>query len=188
MDTVTFVCGNSEEVLPDCDFTDLDIVLIDGGHGFPVPFVDWMFLAKKLRVGGLVIVDDIQIWTGEILRDFMAADHAWRHVRTFGKAVIFEKITSDILKDWGGQPYVVSRSEVPKDWPWLSNVALGLSSRMLEIAKSASTLPDSDLKKTKNLDETIKRIKMVLVEFENLRGKAISMNGSKEPNPASESL
>lgn len=180
-DTITFLCGNSEEVLPNCDFGDLDVALIDGGHGFPVPFVDWMFLAKKLRVGGWIIVDDIQIWTGEVLRDFMAADHAWRHVRTFGKAVIFQKLTNDILQDWGGQPYVVSQSEVPKDWPWLSNISIGLSSRLLEIAKSNVNLSHSDLRNTHNLNETIKLLKMALIEFEDLWRKTMSVSESIQP-------
>jgi hypothetical protein len=48
----------------------LDIVLIDGAHAFPFPFLDWYFTASALKAGGLLVIDDVQIATGTILADF----------------------------------------------------------------------------------------------------------------------
>jgi hypothetical protein len=51
---------------------------------------------------------------GKVLQNFMAADPAQKYVRIFGKTVIFQKLTSGILKDSGGQPYVVSKARCRK--------------------------------------------------------------------------
>ena len=65
---VTFEVDVSDRGLPRLDVTDLDLVLIDGAHGFPVPFLDWYYTAERLKVGGLLVVDDTQIWTGHVLK------------------------------------------------------------------------------------------------------------------------
>jgi hypothetical protein len=95
--TLSFLAGMSEDVLPTASLGNLDVALIDGGHGFPVPFVDWLYFAKRLKVGGLVIVDDVQIWTGTVLREFLAAeDGIWSLEKNFGKSVIFKKLNSNL--------------------------------------------------------------------------------------------
>src|SRR4029077_5196434 len=50
----------------------LDLVLIDGGHGFPTPFVDWWYAGRRLKGGGTLIIDDNHLWTGPVLRGFLA--------------------------------------------------------------------------------------------------------------------
>ena len=39
----------------------LDFVLIDGGHGFPTPMLDWFYGAGRLRRGGVAVFDDVQL-------------------------------------------------------------------------------------------------------------------------------
>jgi hypothetical protein len=109
---VRFEVARSELVLPRLELPALDLVLIDGGHGFPTPFVDWQYTAPRLRVGGLLIVDDIQLWTGAVLRDFLAEEPGWRIRDEFPmRAVVFQK-TADTpeLPEWFAQPYVARRS------------------------------------------------------------------------------
>jgi len=52
----------------------LDVVLIDGAHRFPFPIVDWHFTESRLRVGGIVVVDDYPMPSVRILHAFMAGE------------------------------------------------------------------------------------------------------------------
>lgn len=117
---VRFVVDVSQRALPALEETarGLDLVLIDGGHGFPIPFVDWLFTAPRLRVGGLLVVDDTQLWTGEVLRDFLLAESAWRPEATFSRGCAFRKASDDVLKEWNHQPYVHDRSFAWEDGRW----------------------------------------------------------------------
>ena len=79
---------------------------------FPHTFIDWFYTAHRLRRDGLLLVDDVHLWTGRILRDFMAGDPAWRLETEFlGRTSLFRKI-HDIDPDvlWTEQPVVVRRS------------------------------------------------------------------------------
>ena len=58
----TFKIGYSQDVLPGLEITDLDLALIDGGDGFPIPAIDFFYLAPRLRVGGYLLIDDVDIW------------------------------------------------------------------------------------------------------------------------------
>jgi hypothetical protein len=62
--------------LPRCQLANLDLILLDGKHAFPWPVVDWFYTADRLKQGGLMIIDDAQMRSVGVLRDFMAADPA----------------------------------------------------------------------------------------------------------------
>lgn len=112
-----FLIGPSEDILPGASLSELDLVLIDGRHGFPAPFIDWYYTASHLRVGGTLIVDDTNLWTGEILRDFLCSDDTWRLVRELdGKTAIFEKLADGSHKaEWVFQPFTVNMSRKERE-------------------------------------------------------------------------
>src|SRR4051812_7750680 len=57
-----FRIGCSDDVLPHLDASsELDVVLIDGNHGFPTPMIDWYYAASRLRAGGVLVVDDVAL-------------------------------------------------------------------------------------------------------------------------------
>lgn len=60
-DHVTFQVGTSDVVLPTLELEPLDAFLIDGGHGFPHPTIDWYYGARTLKDGGVVVIDDVQL-------------------------------------------------------------------------------------------------------------------------------
>jgi hypothetical protein len=110
-DNVTSVVDHSQRALPQLtrDGHDpLDLALIDGAHAFPFPWIDFYYLAEPLRVGGYLMIDDTQLRTGALLRDFLTAEEGrWELVADFGTTVVFRK-TSDVLvpdTDWVGQPW-----------------------------------------------------------------------------------
>lgn len=111
LDSVRFICEPSEEFLPRCELADLDVVLLDGKHAFPWPMVDWFYTADRLKQGGLMIVDDVQMRSVGLLYNFMATDSAWNLVRDFtAKTLVFRKmrpLVHDIA--WHMQPWNMVR-------------------------------------------------------------------------------
>jgi hypothetical protein len=105
---ITFITEPSQNALPGLESPPLDLVLIDGGHGFPTPLVDWFYTAGKLKQGGYLIVDDIWVWSCQILRDFLIEQPQWELVTEFeGRTAVFRKKDdgSEWL-EWTQQPLV----------------------------------------------------------------------------------
>jgi hypothetical protein len=107
LDSVRFICEPSEKYLPRGEITDLDLVLLDGKHAFPWPMVDWFYSADRLKPGGLMLIDDAQMRSVGVLRDFMSIDPAWNLVKDFaGKTVVFRKMRPQIHDiAWHMQPW-----------------------------------------------------------------------------------
>lgn len=109
VDRLEFVAADSQSSIHSLDQHPLDLVLIDGDHSFPAPFIDWYYTAERVKRGGLMVVDDTQIESGKILRDFLAAERGrWEVARMFARTAIFRKVTSDTVVRgiwWGQQPY-----------------------------------------------------------------------------------
>ena len=108
LDNVRFVVAPSQDVLPGLGGAPLDFVLIDGDHAFPVPFIDFLYAAGRLRPGGIVMVDDTHITTGRILDDFLSSEAGrWRRLETFETSSAFERLDGDLLDPggWMTQPF-----------------------------------------------------------------------------------
>ena len=110
---LTFRVEPSEQVLPTTDLGELDLVLIDGSHSFPQVFMDWFYVQEALKIGGTLLVDDIHVWTGRVLRGFLEVEPEWQLERRFqGRTVAFRKVAkTDPDKVWFEQPYVEKRTK-----------------------------------------------------------------------------
>jgi Methyltransferase domain len=75
---LTFRIGPSHEVLARWQPRTLDLVLVDGAHGFPYPILDWWHIASHVRVGGTVLLDDAYLPAVAAIVDFARANDAWR--------------------------------------------------------------------------------------------------------------
>jgi len=106
----------SEKILPTLNIEDesLDMVLIDGGHGFPVPFVDYMYTFKKVSIGGHLIIDDMQLVTGLLLKDVLIESPEWSLTAFFGRTCAFKKIHHTESRNWTGQPYLTRMDKLVK--------------------------------------------------------------------------
>jgi hypothetical protein len=113
LDHVHFIAGYSQNVLPTLVRENLDLVLIDGGHGYPIPAIDWFYTAPMLKSGGVVIIDDVHLWTGLELKRFLADEDAWELVRDFGKSTAYAKVGNEYAREWTFQPYIVRKSRLP---------------------------------------------------------------------------
>ena len=56
---------------------DVDMILIDGPHGYPFPELEYFAFYKRLRPGGILIVDDIHIPTIYNLYKFLLQDDSF---------------------------------------------------------------------------------------------------------------
>lgn len=105
-DRVTFDVRESDAALPRLPARPLDLVLIDGGHGFPIPMIDWYYAAGNLRSGGVAVVDDLHLPAVKVLVDFLAVDPRWRRTAGTAKWIAFERVGSGpLLEDWYDQPF-----------------------------------------------------------------------------------
>lgn len=112
LDTVTFQIDTSERALPSLEGEPLDLVLIDGAHGFPVPFIDWYYTADRLKVGGLLILDDTQLWPVHVLKEFLLREPEWHLEKDFlPRSAVFRKVQpGSCVKNEFWQPYVVDKT------------------------------------------------------------------------------
>ena len=115
-EAVEFVVEPSEEALPKLEPTELDLVLIDGSHSFPSVFIDWHYTASRLRVGGRLFVDDVNLWAPRVLRDFLREEPSWEleDEVPLQTAVFRKRADTGSTPNWTDQPYVVARSQVSR--------------------------------------------------------------------------
>jgi predicted O-methyltransferase YrrM len=134
------VTASSLDWLPSATLPPLDLVLIDGAHAFPTPFVDWCYTAEPLRVGGLMVVDDLQLVTGRILADFMRADERWDELHRDQRFAVYRKRVHPIRdeRDWLAQAWVVQSNPVAA----VRVVRAGPLRRLLALAAQAWAEPD----------------------------------------------
>jgi predicted O-methyltransferase YrrM len=110
---IDFHIDKSERALPALPIGQLDLVLIDGGHAFPTPFIDWYYTADKLLVGGILMIDDTQLWTGHALKRFLIQEPEWELVEDISArtAIFVKQKEYNHAKWWGQQAYVVQNSK-----------------------------------------------------------------------------
>jgi len=69
---VIFVEGETKDTLPLSQFdSQLDLVLLDGPHAYPLPQIEFSYLFPWIRLGGWLVVDDIQIPSVYEMFDFL---------------------------------------------------------------------------------------------------------------------
>jgi hypothetical protein len=109
-ESVNFVEGPTQLTLPKHDFRDpLQLVLIDGPHGYPFPDLEYFHLYPHLQAGALLVVDDIHIPTITNLFDFLAADDMFSLQEVVEATAFFRRTTeptfSPVGDGWWTQGY-----------------------------------------------------------------------------------
>jgi predicted O-methyltransferase YrrM len=105
---MTFAVGMSDAVLPGLEPTELDLAFVDGGHAFPMAIIDWYYAAGRLRDGGVVVFDDVQLASVRLgLFDFLQADPRWEPVAMTGKWAACVRHASGPLREaHDAQPFL----------------------------------------------------------------------------------
>lgn len=102
LDKVTFVEKRSEHFLPMWSTeSQLDTILIDGGHAFPLAILDWFYTQQHLRQMGYLILDDIGLQSVHVLFEFLKEQPEWEVLRIIHKTAFFRKLTNlQIENEW----------------------------------------------------------------------------------------
>jgi predicted O-methyltransferase YrrM len=77
---ITFLEGFSDDILPRHLSRErtLDVAMVDGAHSFPIPVVDWYYVARSLKVGGKLLIDDVPIPATMPAFRYMSLESHWR--------------------------------------------------------------------------------------------------------------
>jgi len=101
-DRVRFVLGPSQRTLQRHEWSaPLDVALIDGGHGYPFPDLDYYGFYPQIRPGGLLVVDDIHIPTITHLFRFLQEDAMWRLVAVELYTAFFQRTDAPTFGPFG---------------------------------------------------------------------------------------
>lgn len=101
-DRVNFVIGPSQLTLPrHTFFHPLDLVLIDGPHGFPFAHMEYFHFYQRIRKGGILVVDDIHIPTVRQMYDVLRDDRMWTHVEDVLTTAFFVRTQSPLFDPFG---------------------------------------------------------------------------------------
>jgi hypothetical protein len=108
--SVRFIAAKSCDAIHQLKESSFELVLIDGNHGFPSVFVDFFYAAKALKIGGVLLQDDMHIYTCRLVAEFMPNDAGWRLETFTDRVVVAQKLSDTIDSDWTSQPLTVRRS------------------------------------------------------------------------------
>jgi hypothetical protein len=113
----TYVCAKSQDVVPHLEDV-FDFAFVDGEHAFPMPMIDFYYLARRLKVGGHMAIDDTNIWTGDVIAKHLALDEDWALVSEHDdKTSVFRLNAPFRDKGMWHQPYVLANSKrLPADF------------------------------------------------------------------------
>lgn len=99
---VNFVVGPSQFTLARHSFPcPLDLVLIDGPHGFPFAQMEYFYFYPRIRNGGVLIVDDIHIPTIRQMYDVLCDDKMWTHVENVLTTAFFRRTDAPMFDPFG---------------------------------------------------------------------------------------
>jgi hypothetical protein len=109
-----WIDGPTQRTLFEYDFTEpLDLVLIDGPHGYPFPEMEYWAVYRHIRQGGLLLIDDIHIPTINSMFRFLKEEPMFELVEIVGTTAFFRRTaapTFDPYCDgWYLQPYNTAR-------------------------------------------------------------------------------
>lgn len=100
---VRFVLESSDIALAREDVANepLDFVFIDGAHRFPMPCIDFHYTEARIKVGGILAVDDCAMASVRVLHDFLCGEPEWERVALIGDTAIFERVSETrTASDW----------------------------------------------------------------------------------------
>jgi hypothetical protein len=97
------------------DIDKFDVALLDGGHGWPTVFVDFCYANMILKKGGLLLIDDIQLYSVKELVRLLHEQPEYECVSKIQKIWIWKKtVDAEFLPNEALEPYLMRMAEKEK--------------------------------------------------------------------------
>jgi len=91
-EVVNFVEGETKTTVPGYRFeSQLDFVLLDGPHAYPLPQIEFTYLFPQVSLGGWLALDDIQIPSVNELSQFLRKEPTVALEEVSGRTAIFRR-------------------------------------------------------------------------------------------------
>ena len=101
-ESVEFIEGPTQLTLKTYKLIDkLQVVIIDGPHGYPFPDMEYWYFYPHIEEGGLLIIDDIHIPTIHNLFVFLKEDDMFDLVEIVGTTAFFRRNANQLLDPYG---------------------------------------------------------------------------------------
>lgn len=92
-ENVVFVEGETKDTLPGYRFeSDIDLALLDGPHAYPMPQIEFGYLFPRVKVGGWLVMDDIQIPSVYQLFEFLKRESSVQLEEVAVRTAFFRRI------------------------------------------------------------------------------------------------
>jgi len=82
-----------------------DAVLLDGPHGYPFPELEYFHFYPRIRTGGLLVIDDVQVATIGRMADVLQEDAMWDLEALSGKTAFFRRTSAESVPPDGDHWY-----------------------------------------------------------------------------------
>jgi FkbM family methyltransferase len=124
-ETIEWVFGPTEKTLLDLDtLEDVDVILLNGRHGFPIPDFEYLNLIRSLKVGGMLILNGIDIPTVKDLYDFILQERGIRAHGLSRTTAFFQRFDTHYAEpkkyEWWMQAYNA------QNYPAITDTALNV--------------------------------------------------------------
>lgn len=98
----------------------IDFAYIDGCHGYPFPALDWHFIDKHLKVGGIIGMDDAELRPVREHCEFLEENGTYRLDGVVNFARFYTKLMNQ-NQEWIDQAYSRAKKD-PGDWRLLTRI------------------------------------------------------------------
>lgn len=108
LEKISFLLGSTDETLPKIELKQVfDFAYIDGNHGYPFPALDWHYIDLRLKVGGIVGMDNVELRPVREHCDFLQENGTYELIDTVseGYFVHFYRKLADECREWVAQAY-----------------------------------------------------------------------------------
>jgi predicted O-methyltransferase YrrM len=102
LDHIEEIFGSTQITLPKWNSqVMLDAVLIDGPHAFPFPELEYYYFYPRIKTGGILIIDDVQIPTLGRMADVIAEDEMFELVELAAFTAVFRRTEAPAFNPYG---------------------------------------------------------------------------------------